>query len=308
MSKLRAAVDDYLALRRSLGFQLKGVGVLLASFADYLEEIGASHVTTDLALAWATQPQGVHPIWWRQRLGAVRDFARHQATIDPSTEVPPRDLISARQSRVTPYLYSDDEIARLMTVAQALSPALRAATHETLVGVLAVTGLRIGEAIRLDQRDIDPANLLLVVRDSKHDSSREVPLHESTMKALSAYARLRDDRFPEPESRRFFVSIRGTRLCQSAVNETFRQMVRHAGLDGRGERCRPRIHDLRHTFAVATLLRWYRSGVDVDAWLPRLSTVLGHVNPASTYWYLEAAPELLALAAERLEDVLGASS
>ena len=197
------------------------------------------------------------------------------------------------------------DIARLMAAARALTPALRAATYETLIGLLVVSGLRIGEAIGLDQTDVDGGALLVVVRHAKRGSSREVPLHETTIQALRAYAKLRDRHFPEPRSQSLFVSTRGTRICQSAVNDTFPGLVRHAGLDGRGERCRPRIHDIRHSFAVRTLLDWYQQGANVDARLPLLSSYLGHVNPASTYWYLEAAPELLAIVGKRLEGVLG---
>jgi integrase len=305
MSGLRVAVCDYLVLRHALGYTLKDTDRLLADFVDYLEEQGAPHISTELALAWATRPQGVSPVWWRQRLAVVRGFARHLQSIDPRHEVPPPDLLPATYVRVTPYLYSDDDIARLMAQADALSPALRAATYSTLIGLLVVSGLRIGEAIALNSADIDEDAASLVVRGAKTGRSREIPLHDTTVEALSSYRQLRDRHFPQPKSPSFFVSIRGTRLCASAVNPAFVGLVRRAGLTPRGGRCHPRIHDARHSFAVHALLRWYQQGVDVDARLPLLSAFLGHAHPASTYWYLQAAPELLAIIGHRLENLPG---
>lgn len=303
MTAMRAAVDDYLEIRRRLGFQLERAGELLPDFASYLEQAGAEHLTSELALAWATLPAGVHPAWWRQRLGIVRGFARHLQTIDPQSEVP-LDLLRAHWSRVTPYLYAPAEVVALMEAARGLMPPLRAATSETLVGLLAVSGLRLGEALALDRADVDLDGGVLLVRRAKHGNLREVPLHESTCRALGDYGRLRDRHWPEPATAAFFVSGRGLRLPMGAFHAAFRTLVRDAGLEGRGGRCRPRPHDLRHSFAVTTLLDWYRAGADVDARLPLLSTYLGHVDPASTYWYLQAAPELLALAGQRLDQVL----
>lgn len=304
MTALRSAVDDYLTIRRRLGFQLERAGQLLPDFVSYLEQAGAEHITSDLALSWATLPAGAHPAWWRQRLGIVRGFARHLQTIDPQSEVPPEDLLRAHRPRVTPYLYSPAEVAALMGAARALAPPLRAATYETLIGLLAVSGLRLGEALALDRADVDLDGGVLLVRRGKQGKPREVPLHESTTRALAEYGRLRDRRFPEPATQAFFVGRRGLRLSSGSFHDTFRTLVRRAGLEGCGERRLPRPHDLRHSFAVRALLDWYRAGVDVDARLPLLSTYLGHVDPAATYWYLQAAPELLALAGRRLEEVL----
>lgn len=281
MNELHAALRDYLAVRRSLGYQLEETEHLLTDFVGYLQGRDATRVTTELALAWATAPRQAHPAWWRHRLGVVRGFARHLATLDPSTEVPPTDLLPAVMPRMTPYLYSDADLIGLMAAARDLTPALRAATYATLVGLLVVSGLRIGEATGLDRADVDEAALALVVRRAKPGSAREVPLHETAVEALRCYARLRDRHFPVPRSPSFFVSIRGTRLCRSAVNDTFHELIRRAGLEGRGTRCRPRIHDIRHSFAVASLLHWHREGADVDAKLPLLSAMLGHVDPAS---------------------------
>ncbi|MHB1475332.1 MAG: tyrosine-type recombinase/integrase [Dermatophilaceae bacterium] len=308
MSGLRVAVCDYLALRRALGYALKDAEPLLTDFVDYLENSGAAHVSAELALAWATRPVGASPVWRRQRLGAVRGFAQYLQSIDPLTEVPSPDLLPTTYNRVTPYLYSDADVAALMSGAQALSPALRAATYSTLIGLLVVAGLRIGEAIALDRADVKQDTSTLEVRAAKSGSSREIPLHDTTIEALRSYQQLQDRHFPQPKSPSLFVSIRGTRMCYSAVNPTFCQLVRQAGLVPRGGRCRPRIHDTRHSFAVHTLIRWYQQGVDVDARLPLLSAFLGHANPASTYWYLQAAPELLSIVGQRLEHLLVGAS
>ncbi len=305
MTDLRAAVDEYLAIRRTLGYSLKRDGHLLPDFVAYVEATSTVSVTTALALAWAMRPSNAHPHWWRQRLGIVRGFTRYLNTIDPLNEVPPKDLLPAHRSRITPYLYSDEEIAGLLAAARTLSPALRAATYETLVGLVVVTGLRIGEAIRLDRTDVDLDEGSIVVRRAKFGKTREVWLHDSTIHALHAYARTRDQHWPVVATPRFFLSARGTALESSIVHYTFRRLVRAAHLEGHGARCWPRPHDLRHSFAVRTLLAWYRAGLEVEPQLPLLSTHLGHVKPASTYWYLEAAPELLAIAGQRLENLLG---
>lgn len=305
MTSPRAAMEDYLSTRRHLGFVLERDGYLLPAFVGFLEESGSGTITTELALAWAITPQDAHPAWWRQRLGVVRAFARYLQTLDASNEVPPVGLLRGRRPRVRPYLYSDNDLAGLLDAARALAPSYRAATYETLIGLLAVTGLRPGEALALDRTDVAIERGLLVVRRAKGDQAREVPLHRTTNEALARYARIRDERWRGRRTSSFFVSMGGARLGRSTVDGVFRTMVRHAGLQGRGERCRPRLHDLRHTFAVRTLLGWYRTGVDVDSRLPLLSTYLGHVDPASTYWYLEAAPELLSLVGERLQQVLG---
>ena len=231
--------------------------------------------------------------------------SRYLQAIDPRTEVPPDDLLPRQTLRVTPYLYAEQDIRRLMHAAEGLHRPLRAATYTTFFGLLAVTGLRIGEAIRLDRQDVDWAHRLLLIRDSKFGKSREVPVHDTTIEALRAYARLRDRVGPRPKSPSFFLSSMGTRLIYMTALRTFWELLDRAGIEGRSARSRPRPHDLRHTFAVRTLLDWYRAGVDVQARLPVLSTYLGHLDPTSTYWYLSAAPELLALAAQRLEAAQG---
>ena len=301
MSALSSVLKDYLVLRRSMGFKLERDAKLLAQFVAYCETAGAETVTTQLALSWATLPEGADPSWAAHRLSVVRGFARHLALIDERTEVPPTDLLPARDHRATPYLYADDEVQRLMAAASKLHSPLRQATFETLLGLLWVTGMRIGEALRLDRDEVDLAGGVLIVRDSKFGKSREIPVHETTTAALHAYARRRDELRPQPSSPAFFVSLAGTRLRYCNFHLTFLGLVREAGITRRSAACRPRPHDLRHSFAVRTLIDWYRDGGDVESRLPQLSTYLGHVHPANTYWYLSAAPELLALAAKRLE-------
>jgi len=305
MSELRQALQDYLTIRRALGFKLDRADQRLSGFISYLEQAGARTITIELALAWSRQPSDGHPAWWRQRLILVRGFAKYLHTLDPATEVPPTGLLPPGYCRATPYLYSDADIAGLMAAARALISPLRAATYETLIGLLAVTGLRISEAIRLDRSDVDFTNALVTIRASKFGKSREVPLHPSTIDALAGYARRRDQLSPRPAAASFFVSTAGTPLIYNCVHSVFLGLVRDAGLQRRSATCRPGLHDLRHTFAVRTLLNWYSAGIDVEARLPQLSTYLGHFDPASTYWYLSAAPELLAITAARLEQTLG---
>lgn len=235
----------------------------------------------------------------------VRTFARHLHAIDPVHEVPPADLLPGHSHRAVPYLYSDADIAALMAAARQLRSPLRAATFETLVGLLAVSGLRIGEALRLDRDDVDLVEGVLAVRLTKFGKSREVPVHASTTEALAAYARERDRLCPHPVGPAFFVSTAGTRLLYCNAHVGWLDLVCRAGLQPRSATCRPRPHDLRHSFAVATLVGWYRDGADAAARMPMLSTYLGHVHPANTYWYLTAAPELLSLVALRLEASFG---
>jgi integrase len=301
MSVLRKHLEDYLALRRSLGFKLGRPGQMLEGFVGYLEHAGAETVTTGHALAWATGPAGADPAYWRVRLAAVRPFARYLAPLVPGTQVPPPGLLPGPSSRrAVPYLYSGAEISALMTAAAAIRTPFRAATYQVLIGLLAATGMRVGEAISLDRDDLDTGNGLLTVRDGKFGKSRQLPLHSSVLQELTDYAQLRNSRPGRPASPAFFASVTGTRLIYNNVHFTFHELVKAAGMKPRSAACRPRVHDLRHTFAVTTLARWYADGGDVAARLPLLSTWLGHADPSGTYWYLTGTPELLALAAARL--------
>jgi len=305
MSPLAVALADYLSIRRQLGFKLHDHGRLLSSFVAYMDEQGATTVTTELAMAWAKRPTGADPSWWGARLSVVRVFARYLRTIDPATEVPPADILPARSQRATPYLYTGADIDALMAAARRLSSEHRAFTYATLIGLLAVTGMRVGEVIRLDLDDIDWSEGSLTIRKSKFGKSREVVLHPTTIEALRVYAEWRQQLRPRPRTPGFFVSITGTRLIYQNVHFTFQELVEQAAIGPRSPRCRPRPHDLRHTFAVNTLLAWYRDGIDVHSRMHLLSTYLGHLDPVATYWYLSATPELLGLAGERLERTLG---
>jgi integrase len=241
------------------------------------------------------------PDHWRRRLGWVRGFARYLATIDPESDVPSKDLLPARGDRVTPHIYSEAEIVALMAAARTVRPPSTAASIETVIGLMASTGLRLGEALGLDRQHVDLDQGVLQVRAAKQSKQRDVPLHPTTTGALRDYARVRDRYVPEPETPAFFVNGVGTRLSKHTVHPAFRKLIRQVGLEGRGQRTRPRLHDLRHSFAVRTLLDWYRSGAEVEREMPLLSTYLGHVQPVSTYWYLQAVPELLELIGRRLD-------
>jgi integrase/recombinase XerD len=300
MSGLREALAGYLDLRHSLGFTLERDAKLLNQFITYLEERGSGTVTVTDALAWASLPPGASPGWLRLRMQVVRGFAGYLRTLDPATEIPPVGLLPGGPRRAVPYLYSPADIAALFTQADRLKTPMRRATITTLIGLMAVTGMRGGEVVALDDEDFDPSRGLLLVRHAKLGRHRLLPLHPSTVAALLAYQRLRDQRFPRPVSKALLVSDAGTRLLYYNVGQTFAKLARRAGLTARSGTCHPRPHDLRHSFAVATLLDWCRDGGEIAARMPLLSAYLGHTAPAHTYWYLNAAPELLAEAAHRL--------
>lgn len=304
MSRLADAAREYITLRRALGFKANREEWLLPRFVAFLEAQGSTVITTDLALRWAQQPEGADPSWHADRLGYAHRFARHLRAFDPRHEVPPLDLLPFPKRRKRPYLYTATEVAALMHHARCLPHPLHSATYTTLIGLLAVTGMRIGEAIALDQYDVDWHRSLISIREAKFKKSRDVPLHDTTLAALHAYARRRDRLRPNRESPSFFVSRVGTRLVYNCVARVFARLLRLAQLPHR-PRHRPRIHDMRHSFAMRTVRDWYRVGVDVEARLPVLSAFLGHVNPAMTYWYLSSSPDLLTSAGERLERSLG---
>jgi integrase/recombinase XerD len=303
MTSLRKAVDDYLAMRRALGFKLRLHAGVLRDFTAFLKSEDASHITTDLVLRWATQPVGVQPANYARRLSIARRFAQFVSASDPRTEVPPLGLLPHRYRRKAPYIYQDADIVRLLRAAARISSAtgLRAATYSTLIGLLAVAGLRISEAIGLDNEDVNFAEGVLRIRRTKFGKSRLVPLHASTTRALQRYLRTRDRIRPEPSSAAFFVGEQGRRLNQWTVRWTFNKLCRETGLRRLADRRGPRLHDLRHRLAIKTLIAWYRRGLDVERHLPVLATYLGHGHINDTYWYVTAVPELLRRAAERLE-------
>jgi integrase len=289
-------------MRRALGFKLTGWGRRLMSFVAYLDARGQAVITTESAVAWAiATPASSDRVHQARRLDVVRIFARHVKTFEPATEIPPADVLPHRYRRITPYLYSPQEITGLLLAAGRLAPPLRAATWQTVLGLLAVTGMRVSEACRLDVGDFDLDHGVLTVRDSKFGKSRDLPLHPTATATLRGYALVRERLAPAPVVPAFFVSTRGTRLDASNMPTTFARLLDTAGIAPVPRRRRQRIHDLRHSFTVTTVLEWYRTGADVQARLPLLATYLGHVDPKSSYWYLTASPELLALAAARLE-------
>jgi integrase/recombinase XerD len=303
MSGLQAHVDDYLRLRRALGFKLKEDERMLGQLVGYLEAAGAETVSNELAIRWARLPVGVHPNQWAKRLRIARGFAGYLQTIDPRTEIPPPDVFPTRRQRATPYLFSQQDICRLLGEARRLRHPLRAASYEALFGLLAVSGMRIGEAIALEREDVDLDAGLITIRKAKRDRARLVPLHPTASEALRRYASERDRLCPTPRSRAFFLSSAGTPVLAVGLRQAFREITTRIGV--RTEAVHPRIHDLRHRFAVQTLIDWQRSGVNIDEHIATLSTYLGHVSPADTYWYLSASPELMALAADRVADRFG---
>lgn len=297
MSALAQAAGDYLAVRRALGYKLEADGRLLEMFVADLDAQGIDVVTVAVAVAWATsttrQDNGA------RRLTPIRGFARYLQALDPAHQVPPIGILPARRTRPVPHLYTDTEIAALMDAARRLDPPLRAATVETVIGLLSVTGMRVGEVLRLNTVDVDADAGVLTVWLSKFNKSRHVPLAASTLAALDRYLQTRRQHVPHPTTNALFVNVAGTRLAYPALLATFHHLLDISEISTGSPP--PRIHDFRHSFAVRTLLGWYRDGADVQALLPRLSTYLGHVAPSSTYWYLSASPELMAIVADRLD-------
>lgn len=276
---------------------------LLYDFVGFVEAKGSSIVTTALCLEWATRDPKAKANTAARRLGIARRFAQHCAGIDGRNEVPPRGLLPCPSHRPNPYIYRDEEVRRMMAAAATLpsSSALEPHTYRTLIGLLSVTGLRRCEVIGLKGEDVDLKRGVLTIRETKFGKSRLVPIHRSTRDALGEYSRRRDLLQPSLSGPSFFVSDSGARLAERSVNRVFSKILRTAGIGGQATQSSPRIHDLRHTFVVRTLVRWYRAGADVNRLMPALSTYVGHVRVQSTYWYISAVPELLRLAVRRLE-------
>jgi integrase len=299
---MAARVKAYLLYRRGLGYQLKSEGQLLGQFAEFADQSGhRGPVTTELALRWARSTSGTERLYWARRLEVVRCLARHLAPMEPGTEIPLRGLLGPAHRRTTPHIYSDAEIAGLMTSARRLHPTdgLRPRTYETLIGLLAAAGLRISEALHLARGHVDWDRGWLCVRQTKFRKTRWVPLHPTATAALRAYAELRDRTFPHCDPDRFFVNDRGLPLPYSTIRTVFRGLCN--GLRIAGSRRRPRLHDLRHTFACRRIELWSEAGMDVTHAITALSTYLGHAKVTDTYWYLTATPDLMARAAAQFE-------
>jgi len=304
MKTLGRHLKDYLALRRQLGFKLYVDGSYLRSFVRFAREQRARFINTKVALLWATLPAKITQMQRARRLGVVRGFAGYLRMLEPRTEVPSPKVLPFRAFRPEPYLYTEKQVDQLIGAARQIDPAhkIKGLTLGALLGLLAVTGMRVGEALALSRDHLDFTEALLTIRWAKGNKSRLVPLHLSTVQALQRYARLRDKIYPQTVSPNFFIWEGGRPLRYQVAWEWFRVAACQAGLrqlgGGRGG---PRIHDLRHYFAIRTLLNWYRDDADVDARLPELATFLGHVHVSDTYWYISAIPELLALATCRWE-------
>lgn len=306
MTAIRNALARYLTVRRALGTRLQEPAMTLGYFVDFLDLQGSKFITTDLALRWACQPKHVQRATWARRLTMVRQFAAWLSAFDPRTEVPPKRLLNARHRRSKPYIYTEQEIEHLMTEAALLpSPmGLRALNYVTLIGLLAVTGIRPGEVVALNLSDVDLKNGILVIRQTKFGKSRFVPIDDSTCSVLSDYANRRNKLYTRLQTNSFFVSERGTRLSLGSVRRTFAKVSCTVGLrtakDGRRIGRGPRLQDFRHTFATRRIIKWYQAGLDVNRELPKLTSYLGHSNVSHTYWYIEAVPELLQLATEHM--------
>jgi integrase len=304
MKALKEAVYDYLTLRRALGFKLKKHSRFLDEFVAFLEGADASHITSQLALQWATEPQHIQQAEWAARLSVVRGFARYWSATDPMTEIPPEGLLPYRPRRAKPYLYSDDEIQQLLDAARNMPAThrLQPWTYHCLFGLLAVAGLRISEALNLRSTDVDWSEGVLAINNAKFGKSRLIPLHASTLNVLFDYDAHRDRLFADRKNPYFFCSRYGCRLDEGQVRRVFYTISRQIGIRGTSASRGPRLHDFRHRFAVQTLLRWHRAGEDVRRRLPVLSTYLGHGHVTDTYWYVTGTPELVAAVGQRLDN------
>jgi len=307
MTTLRQAVQDYIRMRRNLGFKLHDAGKGLLDFARFMEQHRASYITQSSALAWAQQPSHTQPAHWAQRLSFVRGFAQYRSATDPRTQIPAKGLLPFRPKRARPYLYSDSEIRGLLSAALTMPchyerGKLRPWIYHCLLGLLSVAGLRVSEARNLEVQDVDLKAAVLTIRGAKFGKTRLVPLHRSTCRVLADYISRRNRHWwRRPVSSHLFVSSSGHRLDGADIRRTFYALSRQIGLRGPFDSHGPRLHDLRHRFATNTLVRWYRSNEDPERKLPLLSAYLGHVHVADTQWYLSGSPELMREAMHRLE-------
>lgn len=303
MSMLESQLEEYLALRKALGFNLRPISAPLRDFVEFTKVKNAKTITTQLAMDWATKPDTATPQGWAYRLRLVHHFALYVRATDPEAEVPPLDLLPYCHRRQSPHIYSEQEMTRILAAARKLPSrsGLRGLTYSTLLGLLWVTGLRISEALTLNKEDVDLTNSLLTIGKAKFGKSRLVPVHPSAGSALELYARRRDQVFIKPKSPSFFVTIFGTRPTYAGIAITFRQICRRIGIRESNQGKGPRIHDMRHSFAVRSLIDIQKRNSNVDQELHALSVYLGHIGPTSTYWYFSAVPELMELACRNLE-------
>lgn len=305
MNSLSRLLEEYITTRRVLGTKYHEPAKMLKHFVAFVEKQGSQCISTHVALQWATEPKQAQPARWAARLSMVRGFALYAQSVDARHQVPPHRLLPYKYQRQHPYIYNDVEVTGLIEAAKLLSPigSLRPQTQATVIGLLAVTGMRVSEALNLNREDVDLRQGILTVRESKFGRTRILPLHWSSHQALRSYAAVRDRISRNHQGPAFFPSSRGARLPSRTVHWTFMELSRQIGLRARTDSHGPRLIDLRHTFAVNTLLRWYGDGVDVESRLGHLSSYLGHVRVSDTYWYLTATPQLMKLAAERADHV-----
>jgi integrase/recombinase XerD len=307
MNTLRQAVQEYLSMRRDLGFKLREASKGLIDFTAFMEQHRAPYITNALALAWAQQPSNVQPAHWARRLSFVREFARYRSATDPRTQIPPQGLLPFQPKRARPYLYSDEEIESLLCAARKMPcrferGKFRPWVYYCLFGLLSVSGMRLGEARNLELKDVDLKAAVLTIHGAKFGKTRLVPLHASTCKVLGNYLARRNRHWAKrPVSDYLFISSSGHRLDSADIYRTFYALSRQIGLRGPSDSQGPRLHDLRHRFATNTLVRWYRCNQDPERLLPILSAYLGHVHVADTHWYLSDSPELMREAMRRVE-------
>jgi len=303
MKSLKKSVESFLECNRSLGYKMEHHTHYLRDFVSFMKRRNMFLITNTLALEWAMEVKAT-PHTWSFRLGVIRRFARYHFLIDRRTEIPSTRLLPIRYRRRHPYLYSNAEISRLLEAAgNPKKPFWGIASHTlyAVLGLTASTGLRRSELINLDVDDVDLGQGILAIKMTKFNKSRMVPVHRTVVRRLREYCRLRDAQ-PNLKTNAFFVTKQGKRLSRPTINFAFRHASVQAGLRGAKDSHGPRLHDLRHTFAVNTLVGWLRKKADVDSKIPRLSTYLGHVSPQNTYWYFSCAPKLMNLARRRMED------
>lgn len=307
MNTLREALNDYLTMRRSLGYKLQDAGQVLLGFVTYLESRHAPFITEELALAWALDSPKAQAARKAMRLSMARGFARYRSLSDPRTEIPAQGLLPVQRKRAKPYLYSIDEVQQLLDAALRMEPqyksgALLPWVYYCLFGLLCVTGMRVGEARNLELKDVDLDSGILTIHNAKHGKQRLIPIHDTTCVILADYLDRRADYCKNRTvSEYLFVSSWGLRLDKAQVHRAFYALSRQIGIRGEFDSHGPRLHDFRHRFATITLINWYRNDLDPERLLPVLAAYLGHTNIADTQWYLDATPELMREAMNRVE-------
>ncbi|MBN2436382.1 MAG: tyrosine-type recombinase/integrase [Spirochaetes bacterium] len=307
MTSIKFMVQDYLSLRRSLGFKLIDTEYVLKKFLLYLEQEHNTHIKTEKVLQWVQASNTLSLPQRSFRFSIIRKFAQYAHALDTSHEVPQYRLLMCKSKRINPHIYSDCEILKLLEACKNLpvGNGLRRYTYFTILGLLAITGMRISEATSLKRNDVDLTTGIITIRETKFSKTRCIPVHNSTIQVLSEYIDRRNEIYPKAEIDSFFLSDPGTKLTSGVLRCMFLRISHRIGFRKPNQQHGPRIHDLRHTFVVKTIMRWYRHGDDVNQKMPFLSTYLGHVKPSDTYWYISSIPELVGLAASKLKSFQG---